>query len=64
MLVFLYTRLVLLECPGGVCPPLQGYQIKDHLADPLVRDFSCFKETDTVEPRYFEVPREMEKSSK
>ena len=35
------------ECPGGVCPALQGYQIKDHLADPLVRGLSCFKETDT-----------------
>ena len=38
------------ECPGGVCPALQGYQIKDHLADPLVRGFSCFKETDTFFP--------------
>ena len=35
------------ECPGGVCPALQGYQIKDHLANPVVRVFSCFKETDT-----------------
>ena len=35
------------ECPGGVCPPLQGYQLEDHLADPAVRGFSCFKETDT-----------------
>ena len=35
------------ECPGVVCPPPQGYQIKDHLADPLVGGFSCFKETDT-----------------
>ena len=35
------------ECPGGVCPALQGYQLKDHPADPLVGGFSCFKETDT-----------------
>ena len=33
------------ECPGGVCPALQAYQLKDHLADPAVRGFSCFKET-------------------
>ena len=31
------------ECPGGVCPALQGYQIMDHLADPLVRGLSCLK---------------------
>ena len=35
------------ECRGGVCPALQDYQLKDHLADPKVRGFSCFKETDT-----------------
>ena len=35
------------ECLGGVCPALQGYQLKDHLADPVVRGFSCSKETDT-----------------
>ena len=36
------------ECPGNVCPALQGYQLQDHLADPKVRGFSCFKETDTL----------------
>ncbi|XP_073235259.1 uncharacterized protein [Porites lutea] len=30
-----FFKLVMQECPGGVCPALQGYQIKDHLADPL-----------------------------
>ena len=36
------------ECRGNVCPTLQGHQLEDHLADPKVRGFSCFKETDTL----------------
>ena len=35
------------ECPGGVCPSLQGHKLENHLADPLVRGFSCFRETGT-----------------
>ena len=35
------------ECPGGVCPSLQGHKRENHLADPLVRGFSCFRETGT-----------------
>ncbi|CAH3171044.1 unnamed protein product, partial [Porites evermanni] len=31
-----FFKLVMQECPGGLCPALQGYQIKDHLADPLI----------------------------
>ncbi|CAH3120643.1 unnamed protein product [Porites lobata] len=29
-----FFRLVMQECPGDVCPALQGYQLEDHLADP------------------------------
>lgn len=30
-----FFKLVMQECLGGVCPALQGYQLKDHLADPV-----------------------------
>ncbi|CAH3120703.1 unnamed protein product [Porites lobata] len=30
-----FFKLVMQECPGGVCPAIQGYQLTDHLDDPL-----------------------------